>query len=126
MIARHQQFQEIVQAGGGRFIWGVQPLLFDRMSPHPRESEYLEDLKKFLSADPRRRKMYNRVAALIAELPSQLDEQGGFEFIDFPSLFGDAGPERELMWDHVHTNPEGDDLIAECYSRHLMATWEIE
>ena len=27
MIARHRQFQEIVEAGGGRFIWGVQPLL---------------------------------------------------------------------------------------------------
>ena len=33
---------------------------------------------------------------------------------------------RELMWDHVHANPEGDDLIAECYSKHLLATWEIE
>ena len=126
MIARHRQFQEIVEAGGGRFIWGVQPLLFDRKIPHPREIEYLEDLTKFLSADPRRRKMYNRVASLIAELPSRVDEEGDFEFVDFPSLFADAGPGRELMWDHVHANPEGDDLIAECYSKHLLATWEIE
>ena len=71
MIARHRQFQEIVEAGGGRFVWGVQPLLFDRKIPHPREIEYLEDLTKFLSADPRRRKMYNRVASLIAELRAE-------------------------------------------------------
>ena len=126
MIARHRQFQEIVEAGGGRYIWGVQPLLFDKKSPHPRETEYLEDLAKFLSADPRRRKMYNRVASLIAELPSEVNKQGDFELIDFPSLFADAGPGRELMWDHVHANPEGDDLIAECYCKHLLATWETE
>ena len=60
------------------------------------------------------------------EVNEGVDEQGGFEFIDFPSLFAEAGPGQELMWDHVHANPEGDDLIAEYYCKHLLATREIE
>ena len=126
MMVRHRQFHELVEAGNGRFIWGVQPLLFDRKTPHIREIEYLDDLTKFLKADPRRRKMYNRVASLIAELPSEVDKHGDFEFIDFPSVFADAGPEQELMWDHVHANPEGDEIIADCYTEHLLGLWEID
>ncbi|MDP6925784.1 MAG: hypothetical protein QGG84_01685 [Rhodospirillales bacterium] len=117
--ARYGQFQDVVTGAGGQFIWGLQPLIYSRTALHPREAEYKEDLDRLFRVDYRRRKLYMRVGDITAGLSEKLEQDGKFEFIDFHKIFGGYGDKFELLWDHVHASPKGDDEIARHYADYL-------
>ena len=117
-VSRHDQFKELVEGLGAKFIWGLQPTIYSKPQRHPNEEKIMAYLEEGFRLNPSRRQLYERVKLLMEQLSRQLSsrETG---FLDINKNFSEYGTEIELMWDEVHTSPAGDERIADQYSNWI-------
>jgi hypothetical protein len=114
-VTRKQQFRRMVEATGGRFIWGLQPHVYSKGAMSPSESAYVKALpasEPFINAYKRIGYLYDKILDLV-RLPE------GADFVDVHTYFGRFGADESLFGDIMHTLPEGDERIADCYFEHL-------
>ena len=45
----------------------------------------------------------------------RMELDGEIKLADFHRLFLTLPPEAEVLWDHCHTSPMGDEIIAQTY-----------
>ena len=114
-VSRHNQFKDLVEALGAKFIWGLQPTIYSKPNCHPNEKKIMDYLEEVFRMNPSRRQLYERVKFLMDELSNQLSG-GETGFLDFNRKFSEYGADNELLWDEVHTSPAGDEKIADQYS----------
>jgi hypothetical protein len=120
-MKRKRQFEHIVCSDGGLFIWGVQPLHCSKSKLSPREllryrqaergKPHSPELIKFL------RFLYYAYGMMSSELARQLD----IHLVDFNRLFQRYDDDYELLWDHCHTSPLGDEIIANQYHEKILS-----
>ena len=114
-LERIRQVRDVVQASGGAFIWGLQPLLEGKGALHPVEQSYLDSFESVFAQLPRRRKFYSYILRLMNALSAAAPDVRDLRVVDVHGAFGSFGADRELLWDHVHTSPQGDQEIASLY-----------
>jgi hypothetical protein len=105
----------LVEGIGAKFIWGLQPTVYSKHQRHPNEEKILGYLEGHFGTNPSQRQHHERVKLLIEQL-SQNFSNRETDFLDIYKKFGEFGPEKELMWDQIHTSPAGDKIIADQYS----------
>ena len=114
-VTRKQQFRQMVESAGARFVWGLQPQVFSKAAMSPSESAYVKGIPPndpFSTAYKRIAYVYEKFFDLV-RLPDDAD------FVDVHKYFGRFGADESLFGDVMHTLPDGDERIAECYFDHL-------
>ena len=114
-VTRKQQFRRMVETAGGHFVWGLQPQVRSKAAMSPSESAYVKGIPPgdaFANAYKRIDYLYDKFYDLV-RLPEDAD------FVDVHKYFGRFGADESLFGDVMHTLPDGDERIAECYFDHL-------
>lgn len=112
---RKQQFRRMVEDSGARFVWGLQPQLLSKAEMSPLETAYVKSIapdNPFSTAFKRIGYLYEKFFELV-QLPDDV------EFVDVHGYFKRFGADETLFGDMMHTLPDGDERIAECYAGHL-------
>jgi len=114
-VTRKQQFRRMVEDAGGCFIWGLQPQLHSKAAMSPSEAAYVKSIQPdnpFAAGFKRIGYLYDKFLELV-RLPD------GVHFVDLHRHFRQFGADESLFGDMVHTLPDGDERIAECYFDYL-------
>lgn len=116
-MSRKHQFREIVEGSGSKFIWGLQPTIYDK----PNISK-MEEERTILSAHGMGvfSKVYPKVKALYDFFTSSMRATPPKNFVDFPKIFAEFDSSKTHFADHVHTVPFGDTVIADIYKDMLL------
>jgi hypothetical protein len=114
-VTRKMQFQKIVEADGGKFIWGLQPFIKNKTALAPLEEEHLTQAP----ADDAYLLGYGDTLALLYDMIRQLPKRTGVDFVDVSKAIAPLGREFPFFVDRIHTTPEGDDFIAQTYFTHI-------
>lgn len=116
-IRRKQQFQRLVEADGGRFVWGLQPTMESKAALSASEQAFVSRvLPSEDPVEPIMALMKDLYEMMLANVPllRQVD------FVNFHQEFAKYGADRTLFADKMHTTPDGDRVIAERYADHLI------
>jgi len=119
IMTRYRQFDTYVRAYGGRFVVGLQPVLPSKGGFGPIERAHLATFKR--SPDEVANKFRRALVYTYQKLSEALAQADDLEVVDFHRILGEYGADRELLWDHVHNNPDGDRMVAERYADCLTA-----
>jgi hypothetical protein len=115
-VSRKRQLKRVVEAGGARFVWGLQPAFFSKGGLSEREQYGTKGYTGHL---------YRDQAALLPELFRMLSEHvthaPGDLVVDLHRHFHGFGADRTLFADHVHLLPAGDAEVADRYAAVLRA-----
>jgi len=114
-LRRKAQFERMVRANSGRFVWGVQPLHCSKAKLSPRELRRYQQAERGQPHDAEKRKFLRGLYLTYDKLSDALTGLPGITLVDFNRRFQAYGEEAELLWDHCHTSPDGDRVIAEHY-----------
>jgi lysophospholipase L1-like esterase len=113
-VARKRQFKRIVELGGGRFVWALQPAFFSKHGLSEREA---------LGVESYTGQLYRDQAKQLPELFRLLSERVAHDandiVVDLHRQFGKFGAETTLFADHVHLLPAGDAIVADIYANAL-------
>ena len=113
-VARKRQLKRVVEAGGARFVWGLQPAFFSKGALSERE-EY--GVAGYVGG------LYRNQAALLPELfnilSDHVEHAPGDIVVDLHRHFRRFGSDRTLFADQVHLLPAGDAEVAEAYASAL-------
>lgn len=117
-IDRKKQFQRLASASNSQFIWGVQPLHCSRIRLSDREKMYYEMAEYSQAPDQTKEKFLSAIYTLYSHLSTTLEEMhrsGEINLLDFNRIFKTLPADAEVLWDHCHTSPMGDEIIAKHY-----------
>lgn len=116
---RKLDFERVVTNLGSHFIWGLQPFLGSKQAPSKSERGFIESRQQ----DERevQRLFYPTVPLLYEAFTSKTGWENIEHRVDCHKAFSALGPEGDHFVDHVHCSPEGDDVIADCYSNYLVS-----
>ncbi|MCC7168608.1 MAG: hypothetical protein IT565_13665 [Rhodospirillales bacterium] len=118
-VTRKSQFQRLVEGDGGSFIWGLQPFLDCKDGFAPGELEYLNQHQP-KKGDGWIATCYRAMPLLYKTLVERVPLIKTVDFINFAAIFKRFGDESLMFVDFTHLTPEGDDVVAETYFRHLI------
>lgn len=118
-IYRKKQFKSVVEASGATFIWGLQSYIDSKNELALIERECIGAYTK---EDHCHTYTHNKMPFMYEKLIEVLNSRK-IDFVDVHSFFNKYGKESELFVDTVHTTPEGDRHIAECYFEFLKASF---
>ncbi len=110
---RKRQWQSLVERQGGKFFWGLQPLILSKPRRCGFELEIAEAVKNhpFGIGEP----LFHAYTKLHQELlRAKLPR-----FVDFHTYFQTFDESFHLMSDHVHCTFLGDELIARKYAEAI-------
>lgn len=113
-ISRIKQFEQLVTQSGKYFIAGLQPMIFSKPQCSDMEKEWMEQNEN-LSWGP----VLKNMDYLYSELLGKYPAMGCERFVNLHETFGSYGAEESLFCDFVHTNPQGDQVIADAYSEYI-------
>jgi len=116
-ITRKRQFETVVSALGGHFVWGLQPFLESKLSLSQGEREYLS--RWSTAPEHLQRIYYPALPRLYEALYKRTGLRQIPNLVDCHTSFRDLSPDVDHFVDHVHCTPEGDRVIAECYRRYF-------
>lgn len=114
-IYRKRQFEEIVNSSGGQFIWGTQPSIFDKEIITETEKKRT-DMKQEESLF----RVYKDTKLLLQKVQKYLSSNTPKYYVNFCKVFKTAPSDQTHFGDHVHTVPNGDELIAETYCNYII------
>jgi lysophospholipase L1-like esterase len=114
-MKRKRQFEHMVQSDGGTFIWGVQPLHCSKGRLSERERLKYSQAERFQVHSPAKRKFLRCLYYAYGMLSEELAGQPDITLVDFNRRFQAYDERWELLWDHCHTSPAGDEIIADGY-----------
>lgn len=114
-LRRKAQFERMAHANGGQFVWGVQPLHCSKAKLSRREKLRYQQAERGQPHDAEKRKFLRGLYLAYGKLSDELSRLPGIALVDFNRRFQAYGEEAELLWDHCHTSPDGDRVIAEHY-----------
>jgi hypothetical protein len=113
-VSRKRQLKRVVEAGGARLVWGLQPAFFSKGALSEREEYGIANYIGHLHRDQ---------AALLPELFRMLSDHVEHAphdiVVDLHRHFRRFGADRTLFADHVHMLPAGDAEVAEAYASAL-------
>lgn len=121
-VQRKRQFQRVVQADGGHFLWGVQPLHASKGRLSRRE--VLRDESANKDTSPYRRRFMQSLNHVYDLLSRRLEAEGDIAVVDFHQRFHAFGEEHEFFWDYCHLSPAGDEAVAESYETAVAALFD--
>lgn len=119
-MKRKRQFEHMVHSDGGCFVWGVQPLHCSKSKLSVREQLRYRQAERGQPHGLAKRKFLRFLYYAYGMLSEELARQSDIHLVDFNRLFQRYGEDRELLWDHCHTSPQGDDVIADAYHDTLL------
>lgn len=107
---RKMQFEQIVKANGGEFIWGLQPCVYSKtaLSPVEEKATMVDSNNPFAG-------LYEPVKFLYENLDRFMQLPAGASGLNLHKIFAAFGKDVTLFGDHMHTNPRGDREIAAAY-----------
>ena len=114
-IRRKQQFERMVRANGGQFVWGVQPIHYSKPNLSRREKLRYRQAERGQPHDAAKRKFLRGLYLACGKMSEDLARLSDIVLVDFNQRFQAYGDEFELLWDHCHASPDGDKVIAEHY-----------
>ena len=118
-IDRKKQFMRMVNNNGATFLWGLQPFVQSKAAPCAAESAYLTDELAHIRDRPFSI-MYQNQLSLFAMAQKAVSKETDSRFIvDTHKLFNAFGADEHLFGDFVHTLPDGDIRIAQCYMQYF-------
>lgn len=117
---RKQQFERMVKRAGAQFVWGVQPLHCSKAELSRREKLRYRQAERGQPHDAIKRKFLRCLYLTYDQMSDYLASQSDILLVDFNKIFRAYGQEAELLWDHCHTSPDGDRLIADHYHDVVM------
>jgi hypothetical protein len=120
-MKRKRQFEHMVRADGGLFVWGVQPLHCSKGTLSRRELLKYRQAERGIPHSPAQRKFLKCLYYAYGLLSETLARQDDIILIDFNRRFQAFDDSRELLWDHCHTSPDGDEVIADAYHDVILS-----
>lgn len=111
---RKQQFKTIVEANGGVFLWGHQPLIWSKQKLSELEEEKRLQMEN-TNPNPLFHRFIRRVKMLHAKTSEELARLKGIRLIDLHQRFEKEPSTTTHFWDHVHCSPAGDQVVAQIY-----------
>lgn len=114
-LTRKRQFERMVRGDGGRFVWGVQPLHCSKRALSARELVKWRQAERGVPRSPELERFSRRLYQAYGLLSAALAAEPGIQLVDFNRRFQEYDERFELLWDHCHTSPEGDEVVAAAY-----------
>ncbi len=128
-VARKRQFQEIAETHGAVFLWGLQPTILSKQRLSENEQEILSSMPKFKHASTPDEMFYSKLFQAFEMLAATLRNLPDIKLVDFHAHLGPFSEDKDVMWDHIHLSPLGDDILAERYlealKEHGPKEWNI-
>ncbi|MGE0564500.1 MAG: hypothetical protein AB7O50_08305 [Pseudolabrys sp.] len=116
-LARKRQFSDLVEQSGAAFVWGTQPAWFAK-PPAPEETERFDKIRAISrQLDP----MYDALPQLYELARSAMASRKINHLVDVHGEFSSLTDSDDIFVDHVHTNPQGDVLVADIYCKALLS-----
>jgi len=119
-MKRKRQFEHMVRSDGGIFIWGVQPLHCSKSKLSAQELLRYRQAERGIRHSPELEKFLRFLYYTYEMMSFELEKQLDIHLVDFNRLFKPYGEEYDLLWDHCHTSPLGDDMIANAYHDKIL------
>ena len=123
--SRLLQFKGIVESNGTRFVSALQPMIWSKKTPSRTERDSIVENSRFTkqsrfwSANQKMPFLYERYTRAIRDEEVPL-------FFNLHEHFNRYGEETTLFKDFVHTNGEGDRVLAEAYFDYLTERKLVE
>ncbi|MEO5375016.1 MAG: hypothetical protein H7840_12155 [Alphaproteobacteria bacterium] len=111
-VTRKRQFKHMVESNGGTFLWGHQPVIWNR--------SHMTEWEKYI-AQRNSGPFMRRLRTMMSRASDDLAAMQGLRLIDFTRVFAALGDDDDYMWDHVHASPAGDEVIARVYGDAILA-----
>jgi hypothetical protein len=119
-MKRKRQFEHMVRSDGGTFIWGVQPLHCSKGKLSARELLKYRQAERGEAHGPAQQRFLRRLYYAYGLLSEELARQPDIHLVDFNRGFQAYDDRSELLWDHCHTSPAGDEVIADGYHDAIL------
>jgi hypothetical protein len=119
-MKRKRQFEHMVRSDGGTFVWGVQPLHCSKQKLSARELLKWRQAERGVPRSAELQKFSRFLYYAYGLLSDELARQPDIRVVDFNRLFQAYDDRWELLWDHCHTSPAGDELIADAYHDAIL------
>ncbi len=119
-VTRKRQFQDIAEKHGALFIWGLQPTILSKPRLSLNELEVLSSMPKFKQAETPEEIFLSKLFQAFEMMAATLRGLPDIKFVDFHAHMNQFGEDKEIMWDHVHLSPLGDDILADRYLDALV------
>ena len=115
-IFRKNQFQKIIESYKSKFIWGQQPMIWDKKILSDNEKKILNETNLAFEEDDF---IINKHMPTLMDLFSINSKRVAKNFVDVGSYFRKLNDGKNMFTDRVHTNEYGDLEIAKCYYNFL-------
>lgn len=116
MLARVQQFGDLVSGCGGHFIGGLQPIIESKAALHTNEKTVAKQ-----ASNPDLSLVFSRMTNLFAMTSDSLAQLKRLKVVDLHKEFGLLDEEVQHFADRVHCLPAGDCLIGKIYTREILS-----
>jgi hypothetical protein len=114
-LARKRQFDQMVRANGGLMLWGLQPLRSSKPRRSERENQSYRQMK-FIESSGRTCSLVSRAADIAYDqLSNELSVEPDITLVNFHEIYRGYDESMELLWDHCHSSPDGEEIIAAHY-----------
>lgn len=110
-FSRKRQLEAMVEANGGKFIWGLQPNWAGKGRLHPLESANVEAFKSHTPFTE-----VTQMALPLFERASLQLEKLDVVKVDLYKEFRKYGEDDYLFVDTVHLSPDGDEIVGKAYA----------
>ncbi len=128
-VTRKRQFQDIAERHGAIFIWGLQPTILSKPRLSFNENLVIESMPQFRRCERPEEIFFTKLFQAYELLAATLRAMPDIKLADFHAHMSQFGEDKEIMWDHIHLSPLGDDILAEKYleilTRHGSESWQI-
>ncbi|WP_243310601.1 hypothetical protein [Fundidesulfovibrio agrisoli] len=113
-VERKKQFLDHAASAGAHVIWGLQPISRNKKALSELEAS---EIKRIIAHYGIAQSI--RATENVYDLFAQHVTIRSYEFIDFPRVFAELGPEDTHFFDFCHMSPLGEAVIAEVYAKTI-------
>ncbi|MBK8476486.1 MAG: hypothetical protein IPL39_09215 [Opitutaceae bacterium] len=118
-LSRKLMLKRVVEGNGGAFVAGFQPALFSKEARSANEALALETGRH--RNHPAFAEIFDRhLPTVFSKTSEAMSRRFDFPHIDFSREFSRYGVGADLIYDRVHTAPEGERVIAEVYAQFIL------
>lgn len=125
---RAQQFRRVVEADGGRFVYGIQPASFGRALA-PAEARavaaYNRDMVLVDAANAQRLKRLELLYPMFRDKMLAAADDTGLTVVDCHQHIAKTSPDEDLFFDIAHMTPSGNHAAALLYAETLMPLFHL-
>lgn len=122
-LDRKNQFRQLVEQNGAKFIWALQPSIYSKKSHSSEEKEYLQHELQYTNSF---REPYKRMSFIYETYIKRAAKELTVPFLNLHAYFQNFGDEQTLFGDIIHTVPLGDYKIAQYYFEYFQKIIEQE